>query len=160
MKKWGEKMTRMSITEYMEKYKIKSRQTVYNKIQNGEIKSEKEGNRVYILEMEDLDIKTDKMDIIFDTIKYLEQQNGQLNEEKIRLFEEKKELLDMYKSIQYRQDELNKVILQIEYKKSLKEQENEKLKEEMENIKKEMDNIKKELEKEKQKKWYQRIFKK
>lgn len=160
-------MTRMSITEYMEKYKIKSRQTVYNKIQNGEIKSEKEGNRVYILEMEDLDIKTDKMDIIFDTIKYLEQQNGQLNEEKIRLFEEKKELLDMYKSIQYRQDELNKVILQIEYKKSLKEQENEKLKEElehkkedMEKIIKEMRTIKEELELEKQKKWYQKIFKK
>jgi len=42
----GQKIT---IEEYMQVNNIKSRQTVYNRVQNGQIKSEKVDNRVYII---------------------------------------------------------------------------------------------------------------
>ena len=42
----GQKIT---IEEYMQINNIKSRQTVYNRVQNGQIKSEKVDNRVYII---------------------------------------------------------------------------------------------------------------
>ena len=40
---------RITVEEYMQANKIKSRQTVYNRVQNGQIKSEKVDNRVYII---------------------------------------------------------------------------------------------------------------
>lgn len=40
---------KLTIREYMEKYGIKSKQTVYNKIKSGEIKKVKVGTRMFIL---------------------------------------------------------------------------------------------------------------
>ena len=40
---------KLTIKEYMEKYGVKSKQTVYNKIKSGEIKKIKEGTRIFIL---------------------------------------------------------------------------------------------------------------
>lgn len=42
----GQKIT---VEEYMEANKIKSRQTVYNRVQSGQLKSEKIDNRLYII---------------------------------------------------------------------------------------------------------------
>ena len=40
---------KLTISEYMKKYGIKSKQTVYNKIKSGEIKKVKEGTRIFIV---------------------------------------------------------------------------------------------------------------
>ncbi|MBP7101594.1 MAG: hypothetical protein KBA67_08730 [Leptotrichiaceae bacterium] len=40
---------RLSIEEYMKVNKVKSRQTIYNRIQSGQLKSEKIDNRLYII---------------------------------------------------------------------------------------------------------------
>lgn len=40
---------KLTIKEYMEKYGIRSKQTVYNKIKSGEIKKIKVGTRIFIL---------------------------------------------------------------------------------------------------------------
>lgn len=44
---------KLTIAEYMEKYGIKSKQTVYNKIKSGEIKKVKEGTRIFIVVKEE-----------------------------------------------------------------------------------------------------------
>ena len=40
---------RITVEEYMQTNKIKSRQTVYNRVQSGQLKSEKIDNRLYII---------------------------------------------------------------------------------------------------------------
>lgn len=44
---------KLTIKEYMNKYGIKSKQTVYNKIKAGEIKKVKEGTRIFIVVKEE-----------------------------------------------------------------------------------------------------------
>ena len=44
---------KLTIKEYMEKYGIRSKQTVYNKIKAGEIKKVKEGTRIFIIIKDD-----------------------------------------------------------------------------------------------------------
>ena len=44
---------KLTIKEYMNKYRIKSKQTVYNKIKAGEIKKVKEGTRIFIVVKEE-----------------------------------------------------------------------------------------------------------
>ena len=40
---------RLTVEEYMQANNIKSRQTVYNRVQSGQLKSEKIDNRLYII---------------------------------------------------------------------------------------------------------------
>lgn len=142
---------KLTIGEYMEKHNIKSRQTVYNKIEAGEIQSEKDGNRVYIIDMDTVHSKINELDLLKEKIFFLEEQNKQLSKEKSEIQDEKRELFNLYREVQYKQDELNKVILQIEYKANNKDKENEELRNKL-------DTVRQELEREKSKKWWQKIF--
>ncbi len=55
-------MDKLTLNEYMDKYKIKSRQTVYNQINAGTLKSEKIGWKLYIIPSNDQEKLDDSLD--------------------------------------------------------------------------------------------------
>lgn len=100
-------MDKLTLNEYMDKYKIKSRQTVYNQINAGTLKSEKIGWKLYIIptnDQEKLDDSSDspinntteqkndnKINELESEIKHLKENNESLKKDKSYLEERLKE---------------------------------------------------------------------
>jgi len=100
-------MDKLTLNEYMDKYKIKSRQTVYNQINAGTLKSEKIGWKLYILlsnDQNNLDDSSDspinnttdqknnsKLNELENEIRHLKENNESLKKDKSYLEERLKE---------------------------------------------------------------------
>ena len=91
---------KLTIAEYMEKYGIKSKQTVYNKIKSGEIKKVKEGTRIFIVVKEerkpDQEIEPNHQELLKEI---------QANKEKTESYI--KELKEQIKDLKIDKDNLN-----------------------------------------------------
>lgn len=80
----------------MEKYSIKSKQTVYNKIKSGEIKKVKEGTRIFIIIKDDKpgidkEINLDVQELLKEIKQEREEKDSYINELKEQMKELKKD---------------------------------------------------------------------
>ena len=138
----------LTIKEYMEKYGVKSTQTIYNRIDKGTLNSyTKDGRRIIVVEDEiDTEKGTDNQEneILKKEIEYLKKQSEDLKTDK----EDLKKRLDeaekkaeqsnhLLMAAQGNLKNLTNTIQQLEYKKQ---------------------EVEKELQDEKNKKWWQKIF--
>ncbi len=87
---------KLTIKEYMEKYSIKSKQTVYNKIKSGEIKKVKEGTRIFIIIKDDKpgidkEINLDVQELLKEIKQEREEKDSYINELKEQMKELKKD---------------------------------------------------------------------
>ena len=87
---------KLTIAEYMEKYGIKSKQTVYNKIKSGEIKKVKEGTRIFIIIKDDKpgidkEINLDVQELLKEIKQEREEKDSYINELKEQMKELKKD---------------------------------------------------------------------
>ena len=92
---------KLTIKEYMEKYSIKSKQTVYNKIKSGEIKKVKEGTRIFILVKDnkpetDQELNSDIQELLKEVKRDKEQSEAYI-----------KELKEQIKDLKIDKDNLN-----------------------------------------------------
>lgn len=81
---------KLTIKEYMNKYGIKSKQTVYNKIKSGEIKKVKEGTRIFIVVKEekpgiDQEINSELQDLLKEIKQDREQKDSYISELKAQI---------------------------------------------------------------------------
>ena len=87
---------KLTIKEYMEKYGIPSKQTVYNKIKAGEIKKVKEGTRIFIIIKDDKpgidkEINLDVQELLKEIKQEREEKDSYINELKEQMKELKKD---------------------------------------------------------------------
>ncbi len=87
---------KLTIKEYMEKYGIRSKQTVYNKIKAGEIKKVKEGTRIFIIIKDDKpgidkEINLDVQELLKEIKQEREEKDSYINELKEQMKELKKD---------------------------------------------------------------------
>ena len=81
---------KLTIKEYMNKYGIKSKQTVYNKIKTGEIKKVKEGTRIFIVVKEekpgiDQEINSELQELLKEIKRDREQKDSYIIELKVQI---------------------------------------------------------------------------
>ena len=92
---------KLTIKEYMEKYGVKSKQTVYNKIKSGEIKKVKEGTRIFIL------VKDNKQNIDQETNSDIQELLKGIKRDKEQSEAYIKELKEQIKDLKADKDNLN-----------------------------------------------------
>lgn len=92
---------KLTIKEYMEKYGIRSKQTVYNKIKAGEIKKIKEGTRIFIL------VKNDKPNADQETNSDIQELLKEIKEERDQTNNYIKELKEQLKELKIDKENLN-----------------------------------------------------
>ena len=92
---------KLTIKEYMGKYGIKSKQTVYNKIKSGEIKKIKEGTRIFIL------VKDNEQSIDQETNSDIQELLKGIKQDKEQSEAYIKELKEQIKDLKTDKDNLN-----------------------------------------------------